>query len=154
MSFMDKVSDYFSNDIAIDLGTASGIKYEGCYKDNTEHTLPMYQGEKTPTECAQRAHDIGADVFGMQNSRGPTGDCWVGNSMSKAKSLGISVKSIPIWVQSSWWQWWTRNNIKQLVLGYDGNLLGFKRAYGKFDEIASSADLGGSSNYSTANVED
>jgi len=120
-----------TNKYAIDSGEYNKLTYKDCYKDDSSSAdnrkIPYYQGVKTHEQCAQRAHDLGMDIFGMQYGSGPTAQCWIGHDHSKAKSGGISSKK-EIYYQTD------DEGIIQLALGYDGNLRGFTNQADSFDD--------------------
>ena len=120
-----------NNEYAIDMGNTSGQSYIGCYADNSDRMIPNYVGVMTTDQCAQRANDLGKTVFGMQDSNGPTGQCFIGDDLDKAKSLGVGYKTEQTWNTNT-------NNIKQIALGYNGNLKGFSQALDNFDDLPSS----------------
>lgn len=127
------ISSESSNKYAIDPGTVGNSKYEGCYVDSSERKLPTFAGVLTPQQCAQRAHDLGKSVYGMQNSAGPTGECWIGNSLQKAKTGGIGTKVEPTWATGAE----GKMAIHQLALGYNGDLIGLQSPESDFATIAS-----------------
>ena len=114
------------NQFVVDMENASGQTYVGCYSDNGDRMLPLYAGVMTPAQCAQRASDLGKTVFGMQDSNGPTGQCFIGDDLDKAKSLGIGFIPQDIWSSDT-------NTIKQIALGYNGNLKGFSEVASDFN---------------------
>jgi|TARA_Y100000992_G_C21273939_1_gene498725 hypothetical protein len=125
------------NIYAIDPGIVSNSSYIGCYKDDHDNrTLPIYAGILTSEQCAQRAHDLGETLYGMQDSNTNKGKCFIGNDISKAKSLGISTNDIVTWQAK-------KNVINQISLGYDGKLMGTKRVASSFDKGVSNVWGGG-----------
>jgi hypothetical protein len=58
--------------------------YMGCYVDKTERDLPIYGGDMTLDECANKARSLKYNIFGLQFSEGSGfggkgGQCWYGN---------------------------------------------------------------------------
>ena len=64
--------------------------YLGCYNDSTNRTLPKYLGsDKTYESCQDLAKKNNSSLFGLQNTQpNGTSECWVGNDMTLATSLG------------------------------------------------------------------
>eukprot|EP01036_Dinobryon_divergens_P029645 gene29645-38770_t len=69
----------------------------GCYRDNSTRMIHTYQSyPSTPVECALKAENAEATVFGLQAG----GQCFTGDSVSSAISLS-SVSNCPL-LGSSW----------------------------------------------------
>ena len=71
--------------------STNGGSYVGCFVDSSSRTLPTGLTSNTASylDCFQRARSLGFRYVGLQNFNGP-GQCWGGNSLSGAKSLGIA----------------------------------------------------------------
>ena len=118
---------------AVDAGEYNNLNYEGCYSEDTDNSvLPYFQGTKTPQQCAQRAHDLGKPVFGMRNSTGPTGECWIGDDLDAAKNRSSAIKTEVVWESDE-----LGSDINQIAVGHDGTVKSFSNTASDFSTGAS-----------------
>ena len=90
------ISHIFVRTISEKLGDNTQFSYLniGCFKDSSTRVLTFQSSNSNPLDCAKRSENSFQILFGMQ--LGSSGiDCYTGNSVSSAISLG-SVKNCPV----------------------------------------------------------
>ena len=85
-------------------GNIKRFNYEGCYTDNGDRMVKINNDTDKSVfdyldinSCADKTLEKGGNVFGFQNSdKNGTGQCWTGNNIDRAKSLGKSDNCKPV----------------------------------------------------------
>ena len=114
--------------------TAPPSNYIGCYADKSNRAMTMYNKGKqqyTNATCQQAAESIGAEYYGLQNSKsGTTAQCFTSNNLSQTQQYGVANNCTQIsdgsWSGGGWsnavYNTSTPTNSYFLIFQDDGNM--------------------------------
>lgn len=124
--------DMIYNKFAADPDSVDGIgTSKGCRVDSPDRVLPIYQGEKTHEECAQRAHDLGKTAYGIQDSMGWGGNGWGTSNFSGERGQCFIGDADSIGSNRAYHHGdatWSSGNtgMNWIFVGYNATVKGFK----------------------------